>query len=216
MTNTQPGTPAPAPMAPPAPAAPNVDVGEAQAQAMAAANVAMAQKVANEALRDAANAAREAQSGAPAMGVVRDASGRVVITGRDGRQIVVDPRVVSDEDEVANLVRTALEPPRIPEPPRSGPSEAFLIVSVIMSALVTMLLGFPLVRAYVRRMGTAPAAPSPELAGRLGRIEQAIEAVAIEVERISESERYSARLLTERLPEPAADVRATAEARRGG
>ena len=46
--------------------------------------------------------------------------------------------------------------------------------------------------------GTAEAR---QLAGRLARIEQAIEAVAIEVERIAESERYSARLLTERLPE---------------
>ena len=60
----------------------------------------------------------------------------------------------------------------------------------------------------------APAGPSPELAGRLARIEQAIEAVAIEVERISESERYSARLLTERLPEraPAQAAHPTADA----
>jgi hypothetical protein len=37
----------------------------------------------------------------------------------------------------------------------------------------------------------------PEVAGRLERMEQAIEAVAIEVERISEGQRFTTKLLSE-------------------
>ena len=38
---------------------------------------------------------------------------------------------------------------------------------------------------------------------RFSRLEQAVDAIAIEVERISESQRFSAKLLAERKPEPA-------------
>jgi hypothetical protein len=46
---------------------------------------------------------------------------------------------------------------------------------------------------------------------RLDRIEQAIEAIALEVERSAEAQRYSARLLTERMPAVAMPVSATTE-----
>jgi hypothetical protein len=64
---------------------------------------------------------------------------------------------------------------------------------------VVLAIGVPLVRAYSRRMdaeGKNPRIPS-EVSGRLERIEQAIEAVAIEVERISEGQRFTTRLLSE-------------------
>lgn len=50
------------------------------------------------------------------------------------------------------------------------------------------------------------SAPSADTTARLERIEQAVEAVAIEVERIAEAQRFSARLMAERghaLPPPA-------------
>jgi hypothetical protein len=48
-----------------------------------------------------------------------------------------------------------------------------------------------------------PAAPELlDVRDRLGRIEQAIDAMALEVERASEANRYAARLLAERIPDP--------------
>lgn len=191
------------PSAPPAPPSPE------EAAQLQAENAGLAARVANQALRDAA-AGRSAQQAARdgAMGVVKGADGVIVVTGRDGRTIRIDPKVVTDEDQVQQMVQTALEPPRPPELPRRGPSDGVQIVGIIFSTLLLLLLGFPLVRSYVRRTaaGASPAGAPPELAQRLARIEQAIEAVAIEVERISESERYSARLLTERLPAAAAQT----------
>ena len=49
--------------------------------------------------------------------------------------------------------------------------------------------------------GMARAAESePDVALRLERIEQAIDAIAVEVERISEGQRFTTKLLAERVP----------------
>ncbi len=69
-----------------------------------------------------------------------------------------------------------------------------------------LALGIPIIRAVIRRWERSPQLPppaSPDVTSRLERIEQAVEAVAIEVERIAEAQRYSAKLLAEqqkRLP----------------
>jgi hypothetical protein len=64
---------------------------------------------------------------------------------------------------------------------------------------VVLAIGVPLVRAYSRKMDSESKNPHipAEVSGRLERIEQAIEAVAIEVERISEGQRFTTRLLSE-------------------
>lgn len=61
-------------------------------------------------------------------------------------------------------------------------------------------IGFPIARAISRKIDRAPA-PSPlpsDLATRLERMEQAIDSIAIEVERISEGQRFTTKLLTDR------------------
>jgi hypothetical protein len=65
--------------------------------------------------------------------------------------------------------------------------------------IIVLSLGIPLVRAYVRRMELAakqPGLPSG-VEQRLERMEQAIDAVAVEVERISEGQRFTTKLLSE-------------------
>ena len=60
-------------------------------------------------------------------------------------------------------------------------------------------IGVPIARAYARKMDAQSKNPSVplEVSSRLERMEQAIEAVAIEVERISEGQRFVTRLLSE-------------------
>ncbi|HEX6628173.1 MAG TPA: hypothetical protein VF105_09470 [Gemmatimonadaceae bacterium] len=64
---------------------------------------------------------------------------------------------------------------------------------------IILAIGVPMARAYARKMDAQSKNPSVplEVTGRLERIEQAIEAVAIEVERISEGQRFTTRLLSE-------------------
>ena len=67
--------------------------------------------------------------------------------------------------------------------------------------LAVIAVGKPLARAFgniVERRAIKPSMP-PEFGGRLERIEQGIEAVSIEIERISESQRY---LLKVQSPTP--------------
>ena len=61
-------------------------------------------------------------------------------------------------------------------------------------------IGVPMARAYARRMDRDARAPSvpPELQARLERMEQALDSIAIEVERISEGQRFTTKLLAER------------------
>ena len=82
-----------------------------------------------------------------------------------------------------------------------------------MATAVICVIGIPLVRGYTRRMEAEAKNPRvpPEVMTRLERIEQAVDAVAIEVERISEGQRFTTKLLSEgrggevaQIPPPAA------------
>jgi len=64
---------------------------------------------------------------------------------------------------------------------------------------IVLVIGVPLARSYSRRMDSQsknPQIPS-EVSARLERIEQAIDSVALEVERISEGQRFTTKLLSE-------------------
>jgi hypothetical protein len=84
------------------------------------------------------------------------------------------------------------------------------ITAIIMAGL------YPVLRAYAKsleRSATRGAVP-PEVTARLERIEQAVDAIAVEVERISEGQRFTTKLLSEssrgeqKLPAPADSVTA--------
>ena len=90
-----------------------------------------------------------------------------------------------------------------------------IIVPVAFFMLTAVLgIGIPLVRGLVRRWDRETERPRslPDSDARLERIEQAVEAMAIEVERISEGQRYVTRLLAERPQEPVARLREGQEA----
>ena len=78
---------------------------------------------------------------------------------------------------------------------------AFVDVAVLTIVLTALgMIGFPLARAFARRIEAgrgAPALPS-DVSERLDRIERAVETVALEVERISEGQRFVTKLMAER------------------
>ena len=80
------------------------------------------------------------------------------------------------------------------------PSEAIDISVAFFSTIVVIALGIPLIRALGKRWertAQIPPPTSPDVTARLERIEQAVEAVAIEVERIAEAQRFAAKLMAE-------------------
>ncbi len=82
---------------------------------------------------------------------------------------------------------------------------AEIVVPVAFFAMVAaIVVGTPLARAYARRMDRQPAQLSghSETTARLERIEQSLEAVAMEVERIAEGQRFTTKLLSDAHPTP--------------
>ncbi len=76
-------------------------------------------------------------------------------------------------------------------------------ISIAFFAMVAVcVVGWPLARAIGRRIERRPqvSAIPAETSAQLQRIEHSVEAMAIEVERISESQRFLTRLQTERKP----------------
>lgn len=75
-----------------------------------------------------------------------------------------------------------------------------------ISGVFTVFVLFPIAVAFARRMwkGTGraqlPAAFPPESAQRLERLEQGMEAIAIEIERVAEGQRFVTKLLSEAAP----------------
>ena len=73
---------------------------------------------------------------------------------------------------------------------------AFAFASLVVGARIIL----PLVRAYAKRVesradaGRVPA----EVTSRLERMEQAIDSIAVEVERISEGQRFTTKLLSDK------------------
>jgi hypothetical protein len=76
------------------------------------------------------------------------------------------------------------------------------IVGFFLTAII-ISIGVPLVRGIVRRWDRQGAQPAqlPDTSARLERIEQAIDAMAVEVERIAEGQRFVTRLMTDKTPD---------------
>jgi hypothetical protein len=136
-----------------------------------------AQEAAREAAQEAARAAREA---------VRDIRVEIPSPPPPPRpqepQIIVHPRGPWDAD-------------------RAIPGEVVDIVGMLTFGTAAVLILRPLMRAFANRFerrGAPPAAIPAEVTAHMERLEQAIEAVAIEVERISEGQRYTTKLLAEK------------------
>ena len=74
-------------------------------------------------------------------------------------------------------------------------------IPILSIAIVPITaIGWPIARAYARRVEhgeTGPRIPV-DVSARLERMEQAIDSIAVEVERISEGQRFTTKLLSER------------------
>lgn len=131
------------------------------------------------------------------------------VNGREGlesRLKVLDERIVQLEKDIAqNGQLLASAPPNLVQettPPLmiGGPAGAPVNVNNISIAAI-VAIGFPLAVAYsirmLRRGARAAAAFPSAVADRIARIENAVDTIALEVERISEGQRFVTRLMSD-------------------
>ncbi len=76
------------------------------------------------------------------------------------------------------------------------------IIGILGSLTIVGAVMYPIARALAKRIEGKPAVAqvAPATDARLDRIEHAVEAIAVEVERISEGQRFTTKLLAERSP----------------
>ena len=82
--------------------------------------------------------------------------------------------------------------------------DPILIPIIFVISIPVMAIGYPLARAWASRLERKPNASAvpTEVTARLERMEQAIDSIAIEIERISEGQRFTTRLLSDRPAQP--------------
>jgi hypothetical protein len=143
--------------------------------------------------RDLANRLQEE----PAISAAEKAGVESRLTEIYARISAVD-KAIADAD--ANIARSAAVPGAIQRErptPRQGPPEEVFVLGGMFIVIVLLPLSIALARRIWRRgVATVTSLPA-ELMDRLTRLEQGVDAVAVEVERIGEGQRYMARMMGE-------------------
>ncbi len=110
----------------------------------------------------------------------------------------LDAQIAKADVAVAEAIQTPGATTEPPTPPRNGPpEEVFIVVPVVF----TMFVLFPIAFAYSRRLWKKAATvigPVPqEVRDRLDQLGDAVDSIAIEVERIGEGQRFVTKVMTE-------------------
>ena len=119
------------------------------------------------------------------------------MTDVDSRIATVDQMLASNAAQIATasaIPGAVVEPPQII---RNGPPEEAYIVGTIFMFVFLLPISIAFARRIWRRSAAVVTSFPREIADRLSRMEQAVEATAVEVERIGEGQRFLTRLFTE-------------------
>jgi hypothetical protein len=140
----------------------------------------------------------------------------VARTGVEQHIALLDKRILqleSDLDAVGQRLSSAAvglsqttEPPRFMGPRLSSGQVTGLGLAFTVFVLAPLAMAV-LQRALRRSRAPAIASAAPDTANRLERIEQAVDAIALEMERVSEGQRFLTRVLGESVPALGAGMR---------
>ena len=124
--------------------------------------------------------------------------------GLEARIATVDERIAATEKQIAEadaqVARTAAVPGATiqpPAPPRDGPPEEAWVVGTIFMFIFFLPMSIAFSRRIWRKSAKIVTNIPKELSDRLMRVEQTVEATAIEIERIGEGQRFMTRVFTE-------------------
>jgi hypothetical protein len=120
------------------------------------------------------------------------------ITDVDVRIAAVDKQIAAANAQVANAA--AIPGATVEYPPfvRRDPPTGGIVLGGMFMLVVLLPLSIALARRIWRRGATVIGALPQDLTDRLARLDQAVDAIAVEIERIGEGQRFVTRLLGER------------------
>jgi hypothetical protein len=132
-----------------------------------------------------------------------DADGKMTVISKDGGTTILYP------DGRTTHVRPdgGVEQTGVPGVSDDGiPRSVENVIEGFFFMIAFIAVGLPLARAFGRRLdrsgpkGRAAVDIPPDLGERMDRLEHAVDSVAIEVERISEGQRFTTKLMSEMRP----------------
>jgi hypothetical protein len=125
--------------------------------------------------------------------------------GLEGRLQQIDARIADVEKQIAASdaqVASAAAVPgaiiEVPPPEPRGPPDQVYVLAGMFIVVVLFPIAFAFARRIWKRTSSAVAAIPQELFDRFTRVETSLDAIAIEVERLGEGQRYVTRVLTDR------------------
>jgi hypothetical protein len=125
-----------------------------------------------------------AEAGAPA-------AGTITYTGKDGQPITITSPT-TEQLEQLGIGTTATQPP----------VEGWQLVAMTGTVVWGAVAIIGLLLWHRRRTRNVATVPAPQTESRMANIENAIESIAEQVERISEGQRYQSKLLSEGAAQP--------------
>ena len=134
---------------------------------------------------------------------------------RAQRDAAADLRREAEDQANQVIIRNGVPVPAVPPvPPVPGfdvhvgdgpmiPPQAVDLAYGFYAMVAVMVIGWPFARAWGRRLERSGPSLAPAMGEQLQRIEQTVDAMAVEVERISEAQRYLTKLQSGRVAESA-------------
>lgn len=123
------------------------------------------------------------------------------ITEIDARITALNQQIAAADAQVAKAA--AVPGAVVREPPyrRPGPPEEVFFLAGMFIVIVLLPLSIAMARRIWRRSSATMAALPRDLMERLTRLDQSVDSIAVEVERIGEGQRFVTRVLAERPAE---------------
>ncbi len=125
-------------------------------------------------------------------------------SGLEARIAELDKRIASVDKQVAdaeaNISKSAAVPGAVverPPPIYHGPPEEAWVLGGIFLVVCILPLSFAMARRIWRRGAAVVTSFPRELSERLDRLDQAVDAIGLEVERIGEGQRFVTRVMSE-------------------
>jgi hypothetical protein len=137
-------------------------------------------------------------------GRLEDATGadRIGIEHRladvDARIAVVDKQLAAADAEVARAAGVPGAVVEEPRPVRSDPPDGAYVLGGLFLVVAVLPLSIAMARRIWRRSSAVVAALPQDLMERITRLEQAVDSIAVEIERIGEGQRFVTRLFTDK------------------
>jgi hypothetical protein len=121
------------------------------------------------------------------------------IASQDERIASLDKQIIASDAAVAAAAAVPGATVQPPPPPRNGPPEEVFVLGAIFMFVVLLPLTIAYARRIWRRSANVEVRLAPEMSQRMQSIEDGVEAIALEVERIGESQRFLTQAMAERV-----------------